>query len=345
MLATRSADFAPLPTIRAVSVKALRQWCAPEVILVVTNLADEMVILPHAIQQARQSRAKIVLAHVVAPEKAVSVHHGPPHRPMSRLQEARSTVDRMARQLRWLGFTCEPLVLTGHPYSEIPLLARNCCADRVIVALDDNDELARPRMLSHPDQLLTKLDFPTCVIGRHVSLASSGGLLTRNVTLAVSLESDCDVPLAFACRFAQELRAKLTILHVIGHGNRDLDPAAYSPMEIASRLPNPTWQEAQLFCPTEIEIREGEAAEEILRHGASTNQDLLLLCSSGISSFGSDWKTSVCARVLKGVQCPTFVLRKQLENPSSDDSVVEVPQKLLACGEAIEGASLKENAI
>ena len=77
MLATRSAEVAPKPTIRAVSAKTLRQWCAPEVILVVTSLADETVILPHAIKQARQSGAKIVLAHVVTPQEAVSVSHKP----------------------------------------------------------------------------------------------------------------------------------------------------------------------------------------------------------------------------------------------------------------------------
>jgi len=308
MLATQSAEVAPSPTIRAVSVKTLRQWCTPEVILVVTNLADETVILPHAINQARQSRAKIVLAHMVTPHDVVSLGHRPLlYRPASALQEAHSIVERMAWQLRWLGFTCEPLVLTGHPHSEIPLIARNCCVDRVIVALDKNSDLAGACMLASPEQLLPKLDVPTCVIGRHVSLASSSGLLTRNVTLAVSLDSDCDVPLAFACRFAQELRAKLTILHVISHRNCD----APTPTQIASRLPNPTWREAELFCPTEIRIREGEAAEEILRHGASTNQDLMILCSPGLSSPTPDRRTSVTSRVLEEAQCPIFVLQKQ----------------------------------
>jgi nucleotide-binding universal stress UspA family protein len=345
MLATRSAEVAPKATIRAVSAKTLRQWCAPEVILVVTNLADEMVILPHAIQQARQSHAKIVLAHVVAPQEAVSVSHKLLPRPTSRLQEARSIVDRMARQLRWLGFTCEPLVLTGLPHSEIPLIARNCCVDRVIVTLDNNSDLARARIITPAAQLLPKLDIPTCVIGRHVSIASPSGLLTRNVTLAVSLDSDCDIPLAFACRFAQELRAKLTILHVISRGNRDLDPAARSPIAIASRLPDPTWREAELFCPTEIRIREGEAAEEILKHGASTNQDLMILCSPGISSPSQDRRTSVSSRVLEEAQCPIFLLQKQLENASNDDSAVEVPQKILAYRESVKSAVRKEEAM
>ncbi|MGA8086367.1 MAG: universal stress protein [Terracidiphilus sp.] len=342
MLAARSAEVAPKPTIRTVSAKTLRQWCEPEVILVITNLADETVILPHAIKQARQSHAKIVLAHVVSPQKAISMSYRPLPRPTSRLQEARSIVDRMARQLRWLGFICEPLVVTGNPHSEIPLIARNCCVDRVIVALDNNSDLARDRMLAHPEQLLSKLDIPTCVIGRHVSIASPSGLLTRNVTLAVSLDSDCDVPLGFACRFAQELRAKLTILHVISCTSRGLDPAACTPKAIASRLPNPTWREAELFCPTEISIREGETAEEILKHGASTNQDLMILCSTGASPSGPEWRTSVSSKVLEGAQCPIFLLQKQPCNTSNHDVGVVAPEKATTHGEIVEHAARKE---
>jgi nucleotide-binding universal stress UspA family protein len=345
MLATRSAEVAPKPTIRAVSAKTLRQWCAPEVILVVTSLADETVILPHAIKQARQSGAKIVLAHVVTPQEAVSVSHKPLPRPTSRLQEARSIVDRMARQLRWLGFTCEPLVVTGHPHSEIPLIARNFCVDRVIVSFDDNPDLARAQMLTPIGQLWPKLDVPTCVIGRHVGLASPNCLLTRNLTLAVSLDSDCDVPLGFACRFAQELRAKLTILHVFGRGNRDPDPAARTPTAIASRLPKPTWREAELFCPAEITIREGEAAEEILKHGASTNQDLMILCSSGASSPALDWRTSVTYNVMAGAQCPVFVLPKQPCNAGDHDINDVVPEKVTAYGESVKSAFRKEEVM
>jgi nucleotide-binding universal stress UspA family protein len=344
MPAPRSAHFAPDLTICAASAKTLRQWCAPEVILVVTNLTDEKLILPHVIKQARQSHAKIVLAHVVTPHENSLGHRPLLYRPPSLLREARSIVERMARQLRWLGFTCEPVIVTGQLHSEIQLIASNFCVDRAIITFS-NANLARSRTLAPPDQFLPKLDVPTCVIGRHVSLAYSSGLVTRHVTLAVSLDSDCNIPLAFACRFAQELRAKLTILHIIGRGNCALDPAARTPMAIASRLPNPTWREAELFCPTEIKIREGEVAEEILKHGASTNQDLMILCSPGLSSPNADLKTSLTRRVLEEAQCPIFVLQKQFENSNNGDSAVELQQKVLAYGERAAGAVRKEQAM
>ncbi|MGC2613982.1 MAG: universal stress protein [Terracidiphilus sp.] len=200
-------------------------------------------------------------------------------------------------------------------------------------------------MLAHPEQLLQNLDIPTCVIGRHVYIASPSGLLTRNVTLAVSLDSDCELPLGFACRFAQELRAKLTILHVISRARCSLDPAARTPMAIASRLPNPTWREAELFCPTEISIREGETAEEILKHGASTNQDLMILCSTGASPSGPEWRTGVSSKVLEGAQCPIFVLQKQPCSAGNHDVNFRVPEKATAHGKIVEGAVRKEEVV
>jgi nucleotide-binding universal stress UspA family protein len=334
MLTSQFSAVDAEPTLHRVSAKTLREWCAPDVILAVTSLDDEMVILPHAIQQARQSHAKIVLVHVVAPPKAVSVHHKPLVRTKDRLQEARVTIDRMARQLRWLGFTCDPLVLIGNAHAEIPLIARNYCADRAIITLDYHRDLERTSTTAHAEQLLPELDIPTCVIGRHASLASRSSLLTRNVTLALSLDSDCDVPLAFSCRFAQELRAKLTVLHISSSGG---DPDAVTPTAIASRFPRRTWRESELFCPAEIIVHEGEAAAGILKHAASTGQDFMILCSAGPSSTDLDWKASVTYNVVARSQCPVVVLPSQPCSNSENRLEVTLSTKVSAIGDGAEG--------
>lgn len=314
--------------IHAVSAKALRQWCTPQVILVVTNLSDESVLVPHAISQARLSGAKIVLAHSVSPSEAP-------------IGEARIVLDGMARQLRWLGIACEPLVLLGPAEVEIPAAARSYCADRVIMRFEDYPD---PTRTHRPvlAELLSNLDVPICVIGQKVRLASASSRLTRNITLAVSLESDCDIALGFASSLAQELRAKLTLLHVFRRAKRDLDQSAHTSMAVASKLPTPTWRETELLCPTEIKIREGSADREILKHAISTNQDLILLCSPGLSLTGQSWRTSVSCRVLAGAECPVFVLQKKFGTGSLSDTRSESPGKLPACGERISRVTRKE---
>jgi nucleotide-binding universal stress UspA family protein len=333
MSALPSAPVAHESANCAVSAKMLRQWCTPHVILVVTNLTDELVILPHAIRQARQSGATVILANAVTPSETAS--RGPKSSSDSsvpQIHEARSILDRMARQLRWLGIASEPLVLIGHPEVELPLAARSCCADRVILRFDDKPDPSQARSRVF-EQLLANIDVPTCVIGRNVSVASPSSRLTRKITLAVSSISDCDIPLSFACWLAHELRAKLTILHVFGDTERDLDRCARTPAFDASRLPILAWRPAELVYPTEIKVREGSASEEILRYAISTNQDLILLCSAGGPPTGQHWRTTAGYGVLAGAECPVFVVRKQSEMVTNVHMLC--PQKILPYDESI----------
>lgn len=342
MLVFPSIEVAPEPVIRAVSAKTLRQWCAPRVILVITELSDELSLLPHAIKQARQSGAKIVLAHLVAPEEtSLRWRCSAPSRPGCGVQEARAILERMTRQLRWLGIACEPAILSGCPEVEIPSIARSCFADRAIIGLGTGSNLADGCVPSVAEQVLSSLDVPTCVIGRRVGLGSHSNRLSKNITLAVSLGSDCDIPLSFASRLAQEQHAKLTVLHVCDRNNSGLAESVRTPASVASRLPALTWRETELLCPAEIKVREGNATEEILKHAVSTSQDLLLLCSSGNPPAGQPWRTSVSYRVFSEAECPVLVLPKKFGVTRHADQEVK-QEKLPARGEKISSPVRKE---
>lgn len=343
----RSVAIASEPVIRPVSARTLRQWCAPEVILAVTNLTDESVILPHTIMQAKPSHAKIVLAHVVRPVLGSNVKsqcRNPAFdRTTSRLKEPRIILERMAQHLRWLGFVCEPILLTGRPEVEIPFAARSCCVDRVILGFEEGPDLASAGSLTITEQILSKMDVPTCVIGRNVGLPSGNGHLAKRITLGASLQSDCDVPLSFACRLAQEMRAQLTLLHVIGQENKAEGTSSRTPAEIASKLPVPTWREAELLCPTEITIRHGDTAGEILKYSDLERPNLIILCSPGNLDSGKGWRASVSYQVITSAKCPVFVLKKEPERPglgSADDMLLE---KVPAYRESLTVVTRKED--
>lgn len=341
MLVFPSIEVAPEPVIRAVSAKTLRQWCAPGVILVVTELSDELSLLPHAIKQARQSGAKVVLAHLVVPQDRVSGGRSPAQsRADYGIQEARAILERMARQLRWLGIACEAAVLNGYPEVEIPSIARSCFADRAIIGLGAGSNLADGCIPNVSEQVLSSLDVPTCVIGRRVGLGSHSNRLGKNITLAVSLGSDCDIPLSFASRLAQEQHAKLTVLHVCDRNDCGRAASVRTPASVASSLPALTWRETELLCPAEIKVRQGNVTEEILKHAVSTNQDLLLLCSPGIPPAGQPWRTSVSYRVFSEAECPVLVLPKKFGVARLADQEAK-QEKLPARGEKISSPARK----
>lgn len=295
-----AAILAPLPR-RPVSAKTLRMWCTPEVILGVTTLSDEQALLPHIIHQARQSGAKIILAHAQSEREGRNCRKPSLARPMSGVRETREALERMARQLQWLGFTCEPIVLAGPAELEIPYLVRSCGVDRVLLGFEENPDPTTTKTSPIPEQVLRGVDVPVCVIGRNAIHANRPAV--RNITLAVSGDSSCEIPLSFACRLAQEHRAALTLLHVSDpKGER-----TSTPQEVIARLPFATWREAELFCPSQVKVRKGQPVDEILSHCTSTQQDLLILCSPGNTLSEKAWRQGVSYRTIAGATCPVFI--------------------------------------
>jgi nucleotide-binding universal stress UspA family protein len=296
------AIVAPLPH-RPVSARTIRLWSAPEVILAFTNLMDEPVLLPHIISQARRSSAKIILAHVHS--AATRTCRKPSSARPASNREAREALDRMARQLRWLGFICEPVLLSGQPELEIPLLVRSCDVGRVLFGFEEDRDLTTAKIPSLDEQILRMVDVPICAIGRNAIHANSVAI--RDVTLAISSESRCEIPLSFACRLAQELRARLTVLHVAEQNSAAVK--APTPQDLIARLPFTAWREAELFCPTQVTIRAGNPADEILNHCMQSEQGLIVMCSPGDTRSIGSWRNGVSYRTITGARCPVIVAK------------------------------------
>jgi hypothetical protein len=181
-----------------------------------------------------------------------------------------------------------------------------------------------PPVNVQPDPgLLPVMKVPVCVIGSRMNLSSPNGSQVKNVTLAVLLNSDCQVPLRFASRLAQEAHSNLKVLHILDRKRADLNTSALNPDEVASQLPLETWREAGLLCPAEITVRRGDPAEEILEHLYSGNEGPIVLCSSGIGSGEQAWRDSVSYRVLAEARYPVFVRGRRV--PSA--TVIMSPEK------------------
>jgi nucleotide-binding universal stress UspA family protein len=319
-----------------VSARTLRLWTAPDLILAVTSLTDEAILLPHIISQARHSSARVILAHVHDPEAVRNCRKMASAGSRVRAREAREELERMARQLRWIGITCEPILLSGRPEMEIPLLIHSCGVERVLFRFEETPAPAEaPSSFLH-ERLLRNIDIPVCAIGRNVIHSNTN--LIRNVTLAVSSKSDCDVPLSFACRLAQEHRAKLTVLHVSDRNGS----GPSTPDAVAAKLPFTGWREAELFCPTEITVAEGDPAERILSHSTSTQQDLIVMCSPGDTSSAELWHQGVTYRTIAGARCPVLVVQNNSQAAVDTTAGSTASEKFAPEGEGMKAKPRKE---
>ena len=127
------------------STRASGQSGTPATIVAVTDFADEERLLFHVIQQAKRRAAKVLLVHVLDSRKSSPGAGGCAQAAPSPscTEFARTSLHRMARQLRWVGIACEPFLLRGAPAREILLLARASCADSILMTAP-REELAQP---------------------------------------------------------------------------------------------------------------------------------------------------------------------------------------------------------
>jgi nucleotide-binding universal stress UspA family protein len=245
----------------------------------------------------------------------------------------------MARKLRWVGITCEPILNKAFHAVEIPGLAKSRDVERVIITSQDGQSAMNSGWRIFIDQLLRGSEVPVCIIGGLAFPDPVGERRAGRVSLALSLSSDSETALGFACRFAQERHSRLTLLHVFN--KEDGIAEARSILEVTSHLPALTLREAELFCPLEIAVREGDPASEILKFDANTNQDFIILRSAGLPQSAPPDSASVSQRIIREARCPVIILgqtavhefERSAVGPKSPQSVWEPEAQLRRAGD------------
>lgn len=293
----------------SVSAQVLRLWCAPSLMLAITDFADEEKLLFHVIRQALPGRAKVLLAHILQHGRGGGSGRGKApggEENEGSAKSARLVLERMAHELRWVGVPCEPILLRGAATEEIPELARSRGVERVILSLQgEEDAQSSHRELAK--EILPGIGVPLCVLGGGLPLTPRSEAPAGRITLAVSLDSECEAPLAFASRLAQEQHARLTLMYVFNPAVENLGKLDRTSRAVASRLPALALREAELLCPVEIAVREGDPADEILRHVNTARQDFLILGPVAPMRPGSSGG-AVADKVVSAARCPTMLL-------------------------------------
>ncbi|HEY9714831.1 MAG TPA: universal stress protein [Chroococcales cyanobacterium] len=298
--------------ISSVTARTIRQWCAPETVLAVTNLVDEETILFHAIRYVGHKATKFILVHVLQDRRKLSYGSNGFHFDWSdsSAESALNSLNRIARQLRWVGISCESLLLRGSPAEEIAALAKARRVDRIVMTAwcEEKDKDPVPKALA--EVLLDKVGIPICIVGQSNRQKSQKNQPSGSIMLAVSLDSDSRTLLAFASRLAQEYNSKLVVMHIFGPIDGDYSATDRTPTAVATRLPAEALKSAELSCPLEIAIREGDPASEILRFSSRAQQDFIILGPTGRSHAPQRGHTSLVHRVITEAHCPVVILGK-----------------------------------
>lgn len=309
MQAIEKMNLSDVVTDRAIPAWQFRLWSAPEVILMVTNFADEQTLLLEAIQQAKRSTAKILLAYVARPasSRRVFTHAVRQGRPQSTAHDAQVMLERMARQLRWAGIPSEPVLLQGLPAEEIPQLVRLRGVNRIIVTTQSDPRATGVGSRAIAEQILPRVTVPVSIVGSskkaHAKFDSGHG----SILLALSPQMQCELLLEFASRFARDMRASLNVLYVRGQ-----DGAGTALRETGIRQPesHPVWllKQAQAGSPFTTIFAEGDLVKQVLALQEVKMQDLILLGTEQTARSETSDEVSTAIRLAHEAPCPLLVL-------------------------------------
>jgi nucleotide-binding universal stress UspA family protein len=293
----------------------VRRWSNPETILVVTNLRDGPSVMLHATYQARLSGAKILLVHVIRPStlRAGPGPGMPSTLPSPALRVVQATLDDMVTAFEREGILCEPLILRGIPAEQIALLVKSRGVGRVLVANRNARGVERLLIGSVAEELTAALDIPACIIGQGAHPGPRLEIPPGRILVATSFRPSSSLCVSFACAFAEEHHARLTVLHVLDTaklcGGSQYVEAQAATGAARQKLADGIPQSARERCEIDLEVRVGDAGTEILEAAGSVHYDFIILGTQPDSIVSRILGSSVIHRVVSEANCPVITVK------------------------------------
>lgn len=299
------------------------RWVQPRLIMVATSLADRAGLMLHAIAQAGNSGARILLVHVIRPASLRRSFDPEPDSVItsSRVAAAWDVLNQTARMVEAHGIPCEPLALEGDPLQLVPKVAEARHADRVIVATRGTRGIQRVLARSVAEALIASVMVPVCVIGPHVVAGpfvhSRGG----KVLLALSLSHREISHLRIAAELALGRDARLVLLHVLDSWGMD-DAHRKSASASAEEALRQMILEAGLAARNpEVVVREGSPVHVLLADDLSSSQDLMVMGVPFQSRISHLLDAGIVHEVIAGTRCPVITLRVPESEKGIDNAV------------------------
>jgi nucleotide-binding universal stress UspA family protein len=288
-----------------------RSIVVPDKIIVATDLGDLDYLVPHSIAQARACGAALTFVHVIPPGDALALNaRAIPHENSAAMtQEATKTLARVSSGVRERGIPCDFRVIAGFPRDQIPALARETGAGRILAGTHARQQLRRFFLGSVANEILRSAEVPVFTIGPHAHEASSFGA-PRSILHFVSLCTGFEDGVRMACDLAAFYRADITLLHVLARDTQtqaDSDRVVeWTRLELQRVIPDETVQSSRVSVQVEI----GDIVDEVLNVAAEMNADLIVLAVNREVSFWPIRGDDTVYKIIARAKSPVLSIRR-----------------------------------
>ena len=295
------------------------RWTHPAVILVATDLSDLDRLVPFAVEDAAQTRARLILLHVISSSAAMSVDAigMPYYDPSGALEFAEKLLRPWCEAAHRQGIACDALVREGQGAQQIAAAARQFHADRILLGTRSRSKLGKMLLGSVAEQVLRSVNLPVITVGPEAHLPVQSGYEERVVLHATTLRETSRPSAALACQLADGLNAKLVLLHVL------------PPVDEMQRKGQPTGLDsgamhelralaAETGAGTSLDVEpmvvHGNPFIEILAAASARKASLIVLGATHRSPFENLTRDRTVYRVLAHARCPVLTLREAQES-------------------------------
>jgi nucleotide-binding universal stress UspA family protein len=333
-------DSAPASPLDSAQNPAMTRWVHPKVILVATDLSDLDQLIPIAVEQASETRARLLLLHVLPAAASLTADDSgmPYYDPAGAFNFAAKTLEPWCEFMRRKDIACEALVRRWNPAQQILSVARQFRADRVILGTRSRSRLSKLLLGSVAEQVLCSINLPVVTVGPDAQIQSNAEPHDRVVLHATTLRENSRPSAELACRVAARQSAKLVLLHVLPpldsarsdlplekellsggagctNGSAGLDSAVMNELrEFAAEV------SADCGIAVESHVVHGNPSIEILAEAFKRRASLIVLGARHHSVLADLARDHTVYRVLAHARCPVLTLREPQTKPAATET-------------------------
>jgi nucleotide-binding universal stress UspA family protein len=298
-------------------------------------LSDLDRLMPFALEQAVETKARLILLHVLAPSIPISADGvGMPYfDPGGALDLADQALSPWCEVACRQDIACDAVVREGNAARQIEDAVREFQADRVLLGTRSRGKLGKLLLGSVAEQVLRSVNLPVITVGPEAHLPVAGGDRKRVVLYATTLRETSRPSAALACQIAASQGAKLVLLHVLppldeptsdtsewtGRSGQPsgLDHAALHELRILAAQTG-----AGCCSAVEAHVVHGNPSIEILAEASEREATLIVLGATERSAFQNLTRDRTIYQVLAHARCPVLTLREMHGSLYAEDREV-----------------------
>lgn len=286
-----------------------------------SDLSDLERLMPHAIDQASETGARLILLHVLAASTTMSVDAAgmPYYDTTSVIEFAEKELLAWSERAQLQGVLCEAVVREGSPTQQVIAAIRQFEVDRVLLGTRSRSKIGKLLIGSVAEQVLRSVNIPVITVGPEAHLPEAFGERNRVVLHATSLRETSRPSAALACSIALSLNARLVLLHVLPPADEMARDGLMTGLDsLAMHELRNLAAETGAGCCSAVEpvVMHGHPVIEILSESVERHANLIVLGATNRSAFENMTRDRTVYSVLAHARCPVLTLREPLDEPA-----------------------------